>query len=57
MQSFLDFVLAHSALFAAFGVALLDLVFSLKSDWAANSLLHWFYLQLKALSSPKPPAQ
>lgn len=56
MQSVLDFIVAHQGIFAGLGVGLLDLVFSLKSDWASNSILHWVYLSLKSLSGPKPPA-
>jgi hypothetical protein len=40
------------ALVAPLMVAILDLVFALKPNWASNGLLHWAFLQLGG----KPPA-
>ena len=58
MQSVISFIMANQALLAGLGVAILDLVFSLKKDWAANSILHWVYLQLQTMKNKVlPPSQ
>lgn len=54
MQSIVDFVVNHAAVFAGLGVAVLDLIFAINPKADANGGLHWVYLKLKALASPKP---
>lgn len=48
-----QWVLEHSGLVAGLVVALLDFGFAVKPDWQSNGVLHWVYVQLKALVPPK----
>lgn len=48
-----QWVLEHQALVASLVVAVLDFGFALKPDWESNGVVHWLYVQLKALIPPK----
>lgn len=48
MQAILDFITAHQAILAGFGVAVLDLIFALIPGVQSNGFLHWLYNLLKA---------
>lgn len=60
MSQIISFIVAHEAILAALGVAVLDLVFALNSNLQANGVLHQVYLWLKGLtgtpSSPSSPS-
>lgn len=44
MQSVIDFMIQHSVVFAGLGVAILDFIFAIKSDWKSNGILHSIYV-------------
>ena len=50
MQAVIDFVMSHMAVLAGLLVAVLDLVFALNSKAESNGVLHWIYMQVKALA-------
>lgn len=56
-MSVINFVLAHQAIFAALGVAIMDLIFAVSPSVQSNGLLHLIYMELKSLVIPtQPPA-
>lgn len=52
IATIIAFITSHLAVFSAFGIALLDLLFALIPSWTSNGVLHWIYIQLGG----KPPA-
>lgn len=46
MSNIVDFVLAHEAVLAGLGVAVLDLVFALNPNASSNGVLHWVFVFL-----------
>lgn len=46
MAAVWSFVVAHSGVFSALGVAILDLVFALSPSASGNGILHQLYLWL-----------
>ncbi len=48
----IQWVMSHQAVVAGLIVGLLDLVFALKPNWAANGIVHWIYLQAKKMLTP-----
>lgn len=50
MQDLISWVVNHQAVVAGLGVAMLDLVFALNPNSAANGALHYVYVQLKKLT-------
>lgn len=49
MAALIAWAQSHIAILAPLGVALLDFIFALLPNLAANGIVHWIYLQLKAL--------
>ncbi len=56
MSDVVAWILAHSVLVSGAVVALLDFAFALVPSWDSNGILHWVYLQAKALGGSKPAA-
>jgi len=52
----LAFWQAYQAPIVGFLVALFDLVFALKPQWASNGVLHWVLVQLKVVQGETPKA-
>lgn len=52
MPAFIQFVLAHQVVFAALGVAVLDLVFAINPKAESNGVLHWVFVALKGKAGP-----
>jgi len=48
----IDFLLAHAAILAAFGVAILDFLFAV-SNLESNGILHGIYVFLKNILNKK----
>jgi len=53
MQSIIDFILAHQAIFAALVVAVLDFVFAVSPSLSGNGILHSVYVFFQNLIKPK----
>lgn len=55
MQDVITWILAHQTLLAVAVVGVLDFAFAIKPDWESSGVVHWLYLQAKALTGSKPP--
>ena len=54
MSVVIAFVLAHQAVLAALGVAVLDLIFALAPSVKSNGILQWILLSLQGKASLPP---
>jgi hypothetical protein len=55
MSQIVAFLVAHEAVLASLGVAVLDLLFALNPSLEANGVLHQVYLWIKGLVAPDAP--
>lgn len=53
MEALIQFVQGHEAILAAFGVAVIDLVFALVPSAASNGILHWVFVALSGVKKPE----
>lgn len=54
MSDFVNWFSAHQALIGGSMVAVLDLIFALKSSWASNGILHFILVQAQKLAGKTP---
>lgn len=57
MSDVVTFIVAHEAVLAGLGVAILDLIFALNSNLAANGILHQVFVWLQGMSAPSAPSK
>lgn len=53
MDAIIRFVTEHSALFAALGVDIINMLIAFIPGFQSNSILHWILQQLIGLAKPK----
>ena len=53
MTDVIAWLVGHQIVVAMLAMAVLDLLFALKPDWASNGLLHLVYLLLVKKSKPE----